>query len=198
MLNGVIEARQSGNRSTISRLEFTYPLRLTATKSEDLVQRIYMINFGGGLVSGDVIHLEVKTIGTAYLILLTQASTKVHKQVSHNSQTKQTMNVEIMDSSSFVLIPEPITCFKSATYKQQQTFQMSQEGSIFLVDWVTAGRYMSGERWMANVSSRNEIYVCGKLAFLDTWCLDSTCMPSTIYNYTNICTVVVIGPRFPL
>lgn len=57
----------------------SYPLKLLSPHARG-VRLAYMIAYGGGLVAGDHIHLDVSVSGT--LVLLTQGSTKVFKHAA--------------------------------------------------------------------------------------------------------------------
>ena len=58
---------------TFTQLSCTYPLKLLAPKSkEDSVAIVYVLSYGGGLVGGDEVSLEVGVREGATLMLLSQ------------------------------------------------------------------------------------------------------------------------------
>lgn len=58
---------------TFSQLSSTYPLKLLSPRSdEDSVAIVYVLSYGGGLVGGDEIELEVGVQEGASLMLLSQ------------------------------------------------------------------------------------------------------------------------------
>jgi urease accessory protein len=58
---------------TFSQLSSTYPLKLLSPRSsEDSVAIVYVLSYGGGLVGGDEIELEVGVREGASLMLLSQ------------------------------------------------------------------------------------------------------------------------------
>jgi len=156
-----------------SHLEFTFPLRLLAPRgaSEDAtvnaakhdtthpvkkcVGILFMVSFGGGLVSGDFVRLNVDVGEYTRLLMLTQGSTKVYKerrggdlpqQVLHVSGPKevsrQCIHYTVRENATLVLLPAPVTCFARSRYAQVQRFDLmsSATSSLVLLDWFTSGR----------------------------------------------------------
>ena len=58
---------------TFAQLSCTYPLKLLSPRSkEDSVAIVYVLSYGGGLVGGDEVELEVGVREGASLMLLSQ------------------------------------------------------------------------------------------------------------------------------
>jgi len=58
---------------TFTQLSCTYPLKLLSPKSkEDAVAIVYVLSYGGGLVGGDEVELEVGVREGASLMMLSQ------------------------------------------------------------------------------------------------------------------------------
>ena len=58
---------------TFTQLSCTYPLKLLSPRSkEDSVAIVYVLSYGGGLVGGDEVELEVGVREGASLMLLSQ------------------------------------------------------------------------------------------------------------------------------
>ena len=58
---------------TFAQLSCTYPLKLLSPRSkEDIVAIVYVLSYGGGLVGGDEVELEVVVREGASLMLLSQ------------------------------------------------------------------------------------------------------------------------------
>lgn len=181
----------SGNsQAQFTHLSGTYPLKLlapTPLPSQPSNLRVcYMLAYGGGLVAGDTISLQVH-IGTgSRLILLTQGSTKVFKNrmgirpLAHGSAedstigdhpappvTKQRLLVTLDPGSLLLLLPDPIQPFKSSSYIQSQRFVLPPvsddipPASILVLDWFTSGRNAGKkfqEEWEFELySSMNEV-----------------------------------------
>ena len=73
------------------------------------------------------------------------------------------MDVNIDSGSSLFLLPDPVTCFRSARYNQLQTFRAAADASVVLLDWISSGRKALGEDWsFSRYYSLNELWVDGK------------------------------------
>lgn len=131
---------------------------------------MYAATYGGGLLGGDAIALDVTVGAGARAMLSTQASTKVYRAESRASQR---LRVDADDDSLLVLLPDPVTPFAGAEYEQEQRFELAPGATLVAVDWMTAGRVGSGERWRFTAcSSRTFIRRGGKMILHDATRLD--------------------------
>lgn len=177
-----------------SKLSSSYPLKLLSPRvSEHGVAIVYVMSYGGGLVGGDCMQLIVEVGKECKLLLLSQGSTKVFKTRAGNrastrfrrssSQptpsslqaiTTQSMEVTIAPCSALFLLPDPVTCFRSASYTQVQSFHLAGSASIVLLDWVTSGRRSMGEDWdFLRYYSVNEVFVEGRRVARDVLLLEN-------------------------
>lgn len=126
------------------------------------VGALYVAGYGGGLVSGDSVHLDIDVGTASVLLLLTQGSTKVFKKRgprisaqpapdlrnNHASAplvsgpSRQTMRFIVRPGASLFLLPDAVTCFEAAEYEQVQRIDVrdATTSSLVLLDWYTAGR----------------------------------------------------------
>lgn len=148
---------------------------------------LYIVGYGGGLVSGDCVDLDIDVGERCTLLLLTQGSTKVFKMrrsastsphTDNTLTTRQTMRFLIQPSSTLLVLPSPVTCYQSARYLQVQRFDLrcARTSSLVLLDWITPGReYLSrkDEKWaFESYRSRNEVRVQGKVVIRDVLLLE--------------------------
>lgn len=105
---------------------------------------VYTSSFGGGLVDGDhqVLNIHVCPGATAWVS--TQASTKVYRSIRGTSTQ---VHARVEPGACLVLAPDPVVCFASSRYRQVQNIELAAGASLVLVDWLTSGRHVSGERW---------------------------------------------------
>ena len=125
------------------------------------VSALYLVGYGGGLVSGDTVSLDVDVGSDCTLLILTQGSTKVFKTRTTNPtvgvststfstatasctasgvETRQGFRFLIRPRATLVLLPDPVTCFASARYDQVQRFDLRPGASCVVLDWLTPGR----------------------------------------------------------
>lgn len=70
--------------------------------------------------------------------------------------------------SLFALLPDPVTPFARSKYAQKQTFHLTGDASLVLVDWMTSGRKEREEVWgFTSFETANSVYKDGKPVLLD-------------------------------
>ncbi|KAJ7038327.1 UreD urease accessory protein-domain-containing protein [Mycena alexandri] len=204
-----------GSDAIFSELSSTYPLKLLSPRNERAgFAVVYMITYGGGLVSGDSVSLSVDVGPRANLVLLSQGSTKVFKfrpgqraaSTDALQVTTQRMEFSVASGGALFLLPDPVTCFRAASYNQLQTFHLAPDASLVLLDWVTSGRKSRGEDWVfARYYSVNEVLVGGRRVAKDVMLLenedgDASGLPvrtlaSKLAPYACYATLLLYGPQ---
>ncbi|CAL1695330.1 unnamed protein product [Somion occarium] len=213
---GRIVLRPHGSEAVFSELSYAYPLKLLSPKvSQRNTAVVYVLSYGGGLVGGDQIKLSVEVHDGSSLVMLSQGSTKVFKtrpghqlaqgqNLEMNDLTCQHFDIEVSPGSSVFLLPDPVTCFRSAKYNQVQKFRLSGDASAVLLDWITSGRKSLGEEWVFNrYYSLNELWVDGKRIARDAMLLEeeipiqsvpTRTLADRLQPYSCYATVLMYGP----
>jgi urease accessory protein len=187
-----------GGESAVTSAFASSPLKLLTPRSRGRSVWAYTSSFGGGLVAGDETRLEVTLGPAARCFLGTQASTKVYRNPAqlpcgHVTQAK-------LDAGALlVFAPDPVQAFAGSTYAQRQEFHLAPDASLVLLDWFTSGRAARGERWaFSRFASRNDVFVDGQRAFLDSIRLDASdgTLDSShrVGRFNCFATLLVIGP----
>lgn len=87
--------------------------------------------------------------------------------------TRQDMSITVPQNGALFLLPDPVTCFRSANYHQFQTIHLSSSASLVLLDWYTSGRKSIGEEWVfERYYSLNEVFVDGRRVARDATLLE--------------------------
>ncbi|EMD42008.1 hypothetical protein CERSUDRAFT_110547 [Gelatoporia subvermispora B] len=215
---GHIALGSSGSEAILSEMSSSYPMKLLSPKVPgDNVAVVYILSYGGGLVGGDQTTLTVEVRDRTKLVLLSQGSTKVFKTRpgarlstpstggSSSSITLQRMDVTVTSSSALFLLPDPVTCFRSAKYHQLQTFRLAQDASMVVLDWITSGRRSLGEDWaFSRYYSLNEVWVGDERVVKDVMLLEepqtqvqtlpSRSVPDRLAPYSCYAMVIMYGP----
>ncbi|KAF8912988.1 UreD-domain-containing protein [Gymnopilus junonius] len=205
---GCITLSLHGARAVFSELSSMYPLKLLSPYVHDRTAIVYLLTYGGGLVGGDEVNLVVNIQPGAQLVILSQGSTKVFKSrpgrrlasvkpfalhfkadANHQStpipSTRQNINFHVAQNSTLFLLPEPVTCFRDASYNQYQRFYIEEGGSAVILDWITSGRMSMGEEWaFSHYHSVNEIFHDGKRMAKDVMLLDNEGQGDTLPERT--------------
>ncbi|KAG5647615.1 hypothetical protein DXG03_008968 [Asterophora parasitica] len=228
--SGRISLTAYGSSAVLSELSSTYPLKLLSPRiSRRAVAVVYLLSYGGGLVGGDQVELSVDVDSKTVLVLLSQGSTKVFKSrpeqrlasirasqlplvpaalsPSLSTATTQNMTFAVATEGALFLLPDPVTCFRSASYNQTQTFHLSRNASLVVLDWFTSGRMSMGEEWaFSRYYSANEVWLEGKRIAKDVVLLDKEfqdrspskvpprCMADRLAPYSCYAMVIMCGP----
>jgi urease accessory protein len=195
---GFIECKRVLEKTQITKISHQYPLRLMKPKSHSNDhQAVYILSYGGGLLSGDLIEIQVTVDSECQLSLHSQASTKVYKRTGLLSAA-QNMSCFVKENGLLAILPEPVTCFSQSAYKQHQSFYLERFGSLVLLDWMTSGRQSRGESWdFDSFQSENKVYLDGQLIVRDAWLLDSEMgnLEKRMGSYQCIANLILIGPK---
>ncbi|EPS37368.1 hypothetical protein H072_8944 [Dactylellina haptotyla CBS 200.50] len=153
------------SKLTLYQLNYKYPLKLISPAPTQWAKSltVFVLSYGGGLVSGDAVNLRVEVEDRGKLCLQTQGTTKIFKQTPSSPPTVQRMTVRIHPGASFLLLPDPVQPFAESNYIQHQTFELedtaNDTSSLVVLDWVTEGRAARDEHWsLHRFESRNEVF----------------------------------------
>lgn len=71
---GIVHLSAHGDRTQFHSLQFSYPLKLISPQRQfhPRVGCLYILSYGGGLVAGDRVGIQVEVDEGATLLLLTQ------------------------------------------------------------------------------------------------------------------------------
>jgi urease accessory protein len=169
---GILELRRIAGRTTATRIAATAPLKLLAPRRPGHAAWIYTGTYGGGLVAGDHIALQVRLGPGACGVLGTQSATKVYKS-TQGAICRQSLAAIVADRALLIVVPDPVICFADGSYEQRQRVELQEDAGLVLVDWLTSGRRARGERWsMARYHNRLDVFLDQEHVLADAWLLD--------------------------
>lgn len=180
-------------------IEAHNPLKLLVPSPRGPVAWAYAATFGGGLVAGDRIALEVRVDAGATAALGTQSATKVYR-AGRDADAAQELAATIGAGATLALVPDPVACFADSRYAQRQELELTADASLLLIDCVTGGRAARGERWACRrYASRNRIRRDGVLLLDDATRLDAgegRPLAGRFGRFQVFGSLVLLGPRF--
>jgi len=197
--HGILEVSWVEGRSAITRAQAVNPLKLLTPRRRGAAAWVYTSTFGGGLVAGDEIDLEVRIGPQATCVINTQSFTKVYKNPA-KLRCGQRLRATVSNDALLVLAPDPVTCFAGATYNQQQRFDVHPDGALVVVDWLTSGRRARDECWaFSKYCSHLDVYVGQEHVLADRLLLDSVDgpleAPYRMGRFHCLAVVVLVGER---
>jgi urease accessory protein len=186
-----VAVERAGGRSVVTRLLARSPLRLLTPANAGVGAWVYASTFGGGLVAGDRIALEVAVGPGATALVGTQAQTKVYR-----GESAQTVRVTVGDGALLAWLPDPVVPYAGARYAQEIDVTLAG-GSLVLCEGLTCGRSARGERWaFARFASRVRVRA-PELVLDDGLLLDPAHGPlgPRVGRWRAFATVLALGPR---
>jgi urease accessory protein len=187
-------------------LAFSYPLKLISPSPLEhhfgIVHTLFLLTYGGGLVAGDSICLDIKLDPGTKLLLLTQGSTKIFKTADPKVLTRQDMHVSIQNGAALCYIPDPVQPFQDSAFTQSQIYRLATGASLCVCDWVCCGRPARGERWdFWTYGSRNEVWTGDgeRLMLRDNVLIDAAAptSPREAFDKLGVFgTLILRGPAF--
>lgn len=83
------------------------------------------------------------------------------------------MSAHVSKGATLYLFPDPVTCFKHASYSQLQTFHLEDGASLIVLDSFTSGRKSLGEEWeFWRYHSVNDVWANGRRVAKDVMLLE--------------------------
>lgn len=190
--SGRVVARAHAGRTVLASARASAPLRFVEpTFPNTTSAAVCLVTFGGGLVDGDAIEVELAVEAGATLVVFTQASTKVFRGAS-------AQDVRARVAGTLVLLPDPVAAFSGARYRQRVDVELEGDGSCVMLDGYTAGRPAHGDRWaMDGLDLRTVIRRNGRRIVSDALSLDSrdgSIAPRT-GRFDAFMTLIAVGAR---
>ncbi len=157
-----------GGRSQVTSNRATNPLKLWVPRRPGPTSWIYATTFGGGLVAGDNIQVDLELEADTTTVLTTQASTKVYRSLRDRG-CQQHLHASVGSHATLVVAPDPLVCFRGAIYHQHNRVHLAEDANLVHIDWLTSGRSARGECWQfGRLASRLEVIRDGRMLLLDS------------------------------
>jgi len=171
----VLRIARVGSTSVVTEARATSPLRWLTPRSHGGAAWVFASTYGGGLVDGDAVVIDVTVERGGRAMLSTQASTKIYRS---GKGTSLTVRASVERAATLVVLPDPNVCFAGSSYAQTQRFSLEQGASLVCLDWMTSGRRARGERWaFRDYRSRLSIESAGQVICHDAVTLSAADMP---------------------
>ncbi|MEC7922503.1 MAG: urease accessory protein UreD [Planctomycetota bacterium] len=176
-VRGKLELASVGGRTVVTRACAGNPLKLLLPRPREHAAWVYTSSCGGGLGAGDQVALDVKVGPGAACVLGTQSATKVYK-CPGDKFCRQELRAKVEGDGFLVLAPDPVICFADSAYEQYQRVDLEPGSSLVVLDWISSGRRLRGERWaFRSYSSRLDVHVGDEQVLCESLRLDSTRSP---------------------
>ncbi len=175
------------------------PMKLLVPSPRGPAVWAFASSFGGGLVAGDHIALEVTVGDGASAAIGTQSSTKVYRDAV-DAWAQQSVCAQVGADGALALLPDPVTPFAASRYRQRLEVDLAENASLLLVDSITSGRAARDERWAFTAyDSRITVRRASVPLLIDATRLDHTANRGVVERmgrFQSLSTALLLGPRF--
>lgn len=186
-------------RSSATVIAAHAPMKLLVPSPRGPAVWAFASSFGGGLVAGDHIALEVAVGDGAAVAIGTQSSTKVYRDAV-TAWAEQSVHAQVGAGASLALLPDPVTPFTASRYRQRLDLELAADASLLLVDSVTSGRAARDERWAFTAyDSRITVRRADIPLLIDATRLDHDANRTVVERmgrFQSLSSAVLLGPRF--
>ena len=121
------------------------PIRILNPHVQTSSCHVLVSNYGGGLVDGDSVRLNVICRNGARLHIGSVGNLQIYK--SPISGSSQTIKGVLEDNTLCVLTTDPAVLHSGSCFEQKQEWNVHPESSLLVAEWVLAGRLETGERF---------------------------------------------------
>lgn len=167
VLCGDVRCELVRGASALTRVECRSPLKLLTPRTSGIARRVVLSSYGGGLVAGDRVSVNVEVDAGAACMFSTQSASKVYR--SDGRSSGQSLAASVGEDGLLVVLPDPLCCYAGASFAQSQTFDLAKSANLVWLDWMTSGRWARDERWQfSDLTSRTDITVDGRLRLRET------------------------------
>jgi len=194
---GALRIARVAGQSAVVRAWSASPLKILVPRPRGPGVSAYLSSYGGGLVAGDEIQVDIEVADGARCYLSTQASTKIYRNPD-SRPCAQYFNASVGREAVLVVAPDPVSAFGGSSYRQRFQFQIEHDSGLAVVDWLSSGRSARGERWaFTRYESRIEVFMDGRRRVLDSLLLDAADgvldSASRMGRFNCLATVMLLG-----
>lgn len=141
-----IEVERVDGRCRLVSCRSVAPLKIVSPRTGGDYCAAVLSGYGGGVVEGDRVELEVRCGAGAALFVGTQSYTKVYKN-PRGQVSRQVIRGQIAAGGVAVALPDPVVPYAGSRFVQEQEWDLEAGALLVLADGHTAGRGAYGERF---------------------------------------------------
>ncbi len=192
---GVLQFLRTETGTVLQRQFAQNPLKFLHPRNHGCGAWVYSSTYGGGLVGGDTLDVQIKVDAHATAFYSTQSSTKVYRS---ELATSQALHATVDSGGLLIIAPDPLVCFADSQFSQTQHFSLAGDANLVFVDWLSAGRVAMGERWaFRHYENKTTIEQHGDEILHDVLRLNPEQGPiaSRLRRFNSFASIVLCGPR---
>ena len=187
------------HRTRVTRMASRAPLRFLETGRHESAVEIQMSSYGGGILQGDRVGIDVRCGDHAGLLLKSQANTHVYRN-ENGRQSMQVLQAECGAHARIVSVPDPVVLHAGANFRQEQVWNLSASTDLVLADWMQSGRSESNEQFAFTRFESHVLINIGDRAVLEETLVcrpgnDDIRSPALFGPYDLMLNIYILGPN---
>jgi urease accessory protein len=158
---------QSGARTILAQARFSLPLQALAPLTlEGGACYLMLLNPTGGVLGGDHLVTEIVLEAGTHACLTTPSATRVYRTPEQPAILETTIRVG--EGATLEYLPDHVIPHAGSALHQSLRIEIAPGSRAIVLDAMASGRRARGERWdFREMSSRTEVQVCGKPAYIN-------------------------------
>ncbi|MGO9569621.1 MAG: urease accessory protein UreD [Desulfomonilaceae bacterium] len=140
-----LEVGISGGASRLITCRSAAPIRILNPHVQASSCHVLVSNYGGGLVDGDSVRINVICRNGARLHIGSVGNLQIYGSPIKGSS--QTVKGVLEGNTLCVLNADPVVLHSGSHFEQKQEWNVHPESSLLVTEWVLAGRLETGERF---------------------------------------------------
>ena len=153
------------NKTNITQMVSVPPAKFIAPESHASGALCFISSYGGGMLGGDSISINIDIGENSGLVLLPQANSRAYTNTDGKLAT-QFMNITVRKNSSFIFNADPLVLHEQSKYSQDTRIFLEDGAGAILVDWFAIGRSENGEKFLFSEYTSSLIALNSESPFL--------------------------------
>ena len=134
-------------RSRLIRMVSVPPIKFIAPESHASGALCFISSYGGGMLGGDSVAINVEISEDSALVLLPQANSRAYTNTDGKLAT-QYMKVDIKKGGRFIFNADPLVLHEQSRYAQDTEINIDAGAGAIIIDWFSIGRSENGEKFL--------------------------------------------------
>ncbi len=134
-------------RSKLTQMINIPPAKFIAPESHAPGALCFISNYGGGMLGGDTVAVNIKVGENSGLVLLPQANSRAYTD-KDGKTARQHMYITVHSGGKFIYNADPLVLHAESKYQQNTEVTLHKNAGAILVDWFSIGRSENGEAFL--------------------------------------------------
>lgn len=189
----------SGTGTRIVDVYQKSPIRVLFPRIGDgVMKEAVLVNTAGGVVGGDRLQFSVTALGSASVVVTTQAAEKIYRALDQPAHINTKLSVG--DAAKMAWLPQETIVFNHARFCRRTEIEISPGSELLAVECLVLGRAARGEKLSAGaIIDTWQVRKNGRLQWADTLRLTDDVFSQLfrkplLWDASALVTLVYFGP----